>query len=76
MIKSIREVINKMRNPVAKKKEEEVAKEVPSPTPTAPVVQEAVVEREINLSLINDKLNYVISTVNKIAEACEVDLNK
>jgi hypothetical protein len=34
-----------------------------------------IMEREINLSLINDKLNYLSGIIHKIAEACEVDLN-
>ena len=34
-----------------------------------------VIEREVNLALINDKLNYVTGLLHKIAEACEVDLN-
>lgn len=57
-------------------------KEEPKKEPTAAeAVAEAeqgasLVEREINLTLINDKLNYIISTVNRIAEACEIDLSK
>jgi len=31
-------------------------------------------EREISLSLVNDKINYLIEMVNKIAAACEVDI--
>lgn len=40
--------------------------------PEVPQIQ----EREINLTLINDKLNYIISAVNKIAEKEGVDLEE
>lgn len=67
-----------MRTPF--RKDEPVA---PAPVPAQapaqqpePQAQGTILEREINLSLINDKLNYVISTLNKIAEAAEIDLNK
>lgn len=33
-----------------------------------------VIEREINISLLNDKLNYLISAINKIAEASDIKL--
>lgn len=64
-----------VRNPLTKPK----APEETTPEPEVPKAPEAaalISEREINLSLINDKLNYVISVVNKIAEAAEIDLNK
>ncbi len=68
-----------MRNPTKKKEEKkEEVPEVPE-APAAPAETEGaapIIEREINLSLINDKLNYLISTTNKIAEACEVNLNE
>lgn len=34
-----------------------------------------VIEREVNLGLINDKLNYITGLLHKVAEACEVDIN-
>jgi len=61
-----------MRNPTKDKAKDDKAK-APAGESSESV---PVVEREINLGLINDKLNYVISTVNKIAEACDVELNQ
>lgn len=59
-----------MRMP--KKKDEETQEaEAPAVSPNTKVV-----EREINLALINDKLNYLITLSTKIAEACEIDLSK
>ena len=40
--------------------------------PEAPQVQ----EREINLTLINDKLNYIITLFNKVAEKEGIDLEE
>jgi len=42
------------------------------PQPEVPQVQ----EREINLTLINDKLNYLIEVINKVAEKAEVNLGE
>lgn len=38
--------------------------------------QPQVQEREINLTLINDKLNYAISLLNKVAEKVGLDLEE
>jgi len=38
--------------------------------------QPQVQEREINLTLINDKLNYIITLINKVAEKEGVDLEE
>jgi len=62
-----------VRNPL--KKSEEEVKEVPKPE-VKEEVSTQVVERVINISLLNDKLNYVIGALHKIAEACEVDINE
>lgn len=43
-------------------------------TSNAPKVQ--VIEREINLALLNDKVNYMTGILLKIAEACKVDLSE
>ena len=64
-----------VRNPI----KSETKEEVPAPTPEAPeapAVPTQFVEREINLSLINDKLNYITGLLHKIAEAAEIDLEK
>lgn len=37
--------------------------------------KEVVVERVIDLQLLNEKLNYIIGAVHKIADAADVDLN-
>jgi hypothetical protein len=61
------------RNPV---KDKEIP-EAPTPEHSAPATpQGVVVEREITLSLINDKLNYAIGLLHEIAKACEIDLTK
>jgi hypothetical protein len=63
------------RLPFLSKKEPEPA--APTPEPAQPAAQEPqglIIEREITLSLINDKLNYLSNVVNKIAEAAEIDL--
>lgn len=62
-----------VRNPV-KRVEEEPQAQQPA-QPEAPV-NRIVEEREITLSLINDKLNFLTNVVLKIAEACDVDLRK
>lgn len=63
-----------MRNPLFKKEEVALA-----PVPKVEVKEEAtntqVVEREVNLSLVNEKLNYVIGLLHKICEAGEINLN-
>ena len=53
-----------------KKEEEEEVKEVPEiePTPYREVV--------ITTALLNDKLNYLITAINKIAEESGIDLSK
>lgn len=62
-----------VRNPVKKKEDEEV----PTPSESAsPNPQGTVIEREINLSLINDKLNYAIGLLHEIANACDIDTSK
>jgi len=43
-----------------------------SKQPELPHVQ----EREINLTLINDKLNYIITLVNKVAEKDGINLKE
>lgn len=35
-----------------------------------------IVEREITLSLVNDKLNYLINLLNKIAKAAEIKIEE
>lgn len=60
------------RHPI---KEREDTEEVPTPSERAPA-QTSLVEREINLSLINDKINYIIGVVNEIAKACEITPEK
>lgn len=64
-----------MRNPLVKQKEE-VKPEPAVPTPSEPETPVQLVEREINLSLINDKLNYITGLLHKIIEAAEIDLEK
>lgn len=59
-----------MRNPIIKKEE------LPVPEPPAEAQNIQIVEREINLSLINDKLNYITGLLHKIVEAAEIDLTK
>lgn len=61
-----------MRNPL--RKEPEAA---PVPIPQAPALPEPtvqIVEREITLSVVNEKLNYAIGILHKIAEAAELDI--
>lgn len=64
-----------VRNPI---KKEEAQEEPAAPAPPVPINNENVqfVEREVNLSLLNDKLNYLTGLVHKIAEAAEIDLSK
>jgi len=47
-------------------------REPEQPKPEQPQVQ----EREINLTLINDKLNYIITLFNKVAEKEGIDLEE
>lgn len=61
-----------MRNPVQKKEE---APPVPEPTEQQETPVQ-IVEREITLSVINEKLNYAIGLLHKIGEACEIDKEK
>lgn len=59
------------RNPVKKQESPELP---PLPTPSEEKSQNVqVVEREVTLSLLNDKINYLTNVVHKIAEACECD---
>lgn len=60
-----------VRNPM-KREPEEVPK-VEEKQAETPQVQ--IMEREISLSLLNDKLNYLTGVIHKIAEACEVNLD-
>jgi len=63
-----------VRNPLKKSEEkEEAPKAAEDPKEEAGT---QIIERAITLSLINDKLNYLIGLVQKIGEACEVDLSK
>lgn len=56
---------------LTKRKEKEKEKqEVASPEEST-----RVIEREINLGLINDKLNYLTAVINEIAKEAEVDLS-
>ena len=59
-----------VRNPIKKAAPEEIPQEEPK-NEESPQVQ--VLEREISLSLINDKLNYLTGVIHKIAQACEVE---
>lgn len=63
-----------VRNPMKRSEPEVPAPEEKKEAEAAPQVQ--IVEREINLSLLNDKLNYMTGILHKIAEACEVDLSE
>lgn len=60
-----------VRKPIQRSQPEDVPQSA-----TAPESQVQYQEREINLSLINDKLNYLIGVCNQIAQACEIDLSK
>lgn len=62
------------RNLMKNKSEEKPEGEKPEDTQGE--TQGTIIEREINLPLLNEKLNYILSAINKIAEACEVDLSK
>lgn len=68
------------RNPLKKsepapqpEQEPELPPLPPKETGGAPGVQ--VIERPINIGLINEKLNYITGLLIKVAEACEVDLD-
>ena len=70
-----------VRNPL-KREADLPAKETPqAQQPQAPQTarggepQVQIVEREINLALLNDKLNYITGILLKVADACEVDLD-
>ena len=63
-----------MRNPI-KRKEDEVQEGPEQQVNVMQTPQGVVVEREVNLSLINDKLNYAMGLLHKIAQACEVEIN-
>ena len=64
-----------VRNPLKKSKEQDKV-EVPETSEPSIKPDVQVVERSINLTLINDKINYLIGLIQKIAEACEIDLAK
>jgi hypothetical protein len=58
--------------------EEKIRKKTEAPLPPLPTRRDdemKVIEREVNLSLINDKLNYVISALTKITEGLELMRN-
>lgn len=65
------------RNPL--KKSEPVEDDLPAmPQPPQPGTQQddagtQIVEREVTLSLLNDKINYLTNVIHKIAKACECD---
>lgn len=65
-----------VRNPIKQEEPQAPTPEAPKAPAEAeaPKVPTQFVEREINLSLINDKLNYVTGLLHKIAEAAEIDL--
>lgn len=52
--------------------DEEEQEEIKSPTKKSPAktenVAQQIVEREITLSLLNDKMNYIITLLNKFQE--------
>lgn len=59
-----------------KKKKEEVKEEPKQEVPTIePRPQGQIVEREITLALLNDKLNYLISSIHKIADESGISLD-
>jgi len=60
-----------MRNPI---KREEIQPQAPAQIAEPQNVQ--IIEREVTLSLLNDKLNYITGLLHKIAEAAEIDLIK
>lgn len=60
-----------MRNPIRKKEEEIQTPDAQIENPTMQVI-----EREITLSLLNDKINYITGLLHKIVEAAEIDLDK
>lgn len=62
-----------VRNPL--KKTEEV-KEDPKPAEVKAETGVQVIERPINISLLNDKLNYIIGILTKIAKAAEIDISE
>lgn len=70
-----------MRNPI-KKKEEEKPQDEPA-VPQLPEEPVAFREVEVNLSLLNDKLNYLAGDLSiqkelllEIAKACQIDVSK
>lgn len=61
-----------VRNPIAKEDPQPEPVEQAAPEQPAQPVQ--VIEREVTLSLLNDKLNYLTGVIHKIAEAAEIKL--
>jgi Mg2+/Co2+ transporter CorB len=61
----------KMRNVFKKEKEQE------QESPEIPKIEDnrdvQIIEREINLNLLNDKLNYITGLVLKLCEAAEIE---
>lgn len=66
------------RSPFVKEKREKAEEQVgavPSPSGVPDADSNVqIVERVIDLNLINDKLNYLIAGMNKLAEAAEINL--
>jgi hypothetical protein len=60
-----------VRNPL--KQEDPAEQPEEQPTQKGPV---EIREVEINLSLVNTKLNYLTGLVIKIADACKIDLSQ
>lgn len=61
------------RNPVREKAE--AAKETPDADNPGNSPQDIqVVEREITLALLNDKINYMTGLLHEIAKACDVEI--
>lgn len=50
--------------------------EMPQPQKKEEAQNVQIIEREISLSLLNDKLNYMTGLLHKIAEACQIDLSQ
>lgn len=57
------------------KKEDEQIPVPPQAAAQTPQVQRTV-EVEVNLSLLNDKLNYLINCVHQIADASDIELKQ
>lgn len=58
------------------KKKEEVPKPEAQSQTEEPKEEGVVIERVIDLKLINDKLNYITGILHKIAEKAEIDLSQ